>query len=72
MHGGPENVPVTAQNALYVLTYDILFNVDRKKARKRETNANDVFKLLSLFLHCVKKITHNFSLTSNWTKKERF
>jgi hypothetical protein len=51
--------------------YGILFNVDRKKVKQRERNANDVSKLLS-FLHCVKKITHSFSLTSNWTKKERF
>jgi hypothetical protein len=56
---------------VYILTYDILLNVDRKKARQRERNVNDVSKLLS-FLRCVKKITHSFSLTSNWTKKERF
>jgi hypothetical protein len=56
---------------VYVLMYDIVLNVDRKKARQRERNANDVSKLLS-FLHCVKKITLSFSLTSNWTKKERF
>jgi hypothetical protein len=37
-----------------VLTYDILLNVDRKKARQRERNANDVSKLLSFFALCKK------------------
>lgn len=60
MHGGPESVPVTAQD---------MYNL--KKAKQRERNANDVAKLLSFFALCKKDNPH-FSLTSNWIKRGRF
>ncbi|XP_020399807.1 protein FAR1-RELATED SEQUENCE 5-like [Zea mays] len=50
MHGGPESVPVTAQD---------MYNL--KKAKQRERNANDVAKLLSFFASCKKDNPQFFS-----------
>ncbi|WVZ93382.1 hypothetical protein U9M48_039365 [Paspalum notatum var. saurae] len=50
MHGGEENVPVTAQDVKNL-----------KAARRRENNANDVSKLLMFFTSCKKENPQFFS-----------
>ncbi|WVZ63324.1 hypothetical protein U9M48_012965 [Paspalum notatum var. saurae] len=50
MHGGAENVPVTAQDVKNL-----------KAARRRDNNANDVSKLLMFFTSCKKENPQFFS-----------